>query len=233
MFLNIDKKNLKPILLAPALILSIIVFLSSIFYNVYDMKYYEKEYEKYNIYSRLGKEKTLDATQNLFDFFQGHQDIDHIFFNEDEVSHLYDVKLILDKLLGIFIGSFWLISLVIVSLYYSEKHKIVGNLAKVFLYAGIISIGFLVFVSTVYLVAGFDDMFIGFHRLLFEGNYMFDPNVSNMKAMFPDAFFQDMAHRIIMTFLYQAVMLFLLGLFIRKKLYLIFKPKNIKQRTVF
>ena len=58
-------------------------------------------------------------------------------------------------------------------------------------------------------------MFSAFHKVFFTGNYAFDPNVSNMKALFPDEFFFDTAKIIIMDIIRKALFVMSFGFLLR------------------
>ena len=147
------------------------------------------------------------------------------FFNEQERSHLYDVKILIQKAALLFYVSLVISLVIIITQYILNGKRVILLLSKIFIYTGIFTILLLSFFFLLYLFAGFDFLFIKFHEILFIGNYSFDPNVSNMKALFPDAFFFDISQAIIILTLFKSILLIAIGLLINRKL---FKRKGYK-----
>ena len=104
-----------------------------------------------------------------------------------------------------------------VILYYILGRKdFMKFLSELALYSGIFSVIILVLLACLAFFA-FDTMFILFHKLLFTGNYAFDPAFSNMKTLFPDGFFFDIGTAIILTTFIKSVLLAAFGYFLNKQ----------------
>ncbi len=194
-----------------------IISISSIFSYLYDLNYYDKKYQQYKIYDRFSKETAGNATKNLFGYFQSKNELDMAFFNEQEKSHLNDVKIILQKIQFIYIFSliiFWTILLLVYLLF---KKIFVRFFSQILLLSGIFSVSLILLFALIYLLFGFDFLFLKFHEIFFIGNYAFDPAVSNMKALFPDEFFFDISLAIVLRTLLKAIMLTVVGYFLMKK----------------
>lgn len=205
-------------ILLPISIMSILFF-SSLFSYLYNLNYYDKKYQQYNVYDRFSREQALSATENLFGFFKSNNELDTDFFNEQEISHLSDVKLLIQKANILYYSSiiiFWIILLIY---YLKHKKHFVKYFSKVLFYSGICTISLLLITVLIYIATGFNFLFLKFHEVFFVGNYSFDPNISNMKALFPDEFFFDISLAILTTTIMKALFLIVLGLIINRKLF--------------
>jgi uncharacterized membrane protein len=214
---NTDKKVFIALLSVAIISVFFIILFSSLFSYLSDLNYYDKEYQKYSIYDRFPKEKALNETKGLIGFFNSRNNLDSSFFDPGEISHLSDVKVLIDNA-----RLFYTICLIIfwcILIYYAffRKHLFIAFLSRMMLYAGIFSVAVLVLSAIVYFTIGFDIFFLRFHQLFFTGNYSFNPEVSNMKALFPDAFFSDMAASIYLVTLLKSALLAISGFFIQKK----------------
>lgn len=198
----------KTIILFTSVMLSASLFFSSIMLTAYDRKNYLAGYERYGITGRFsGLEETTDSM--LF-HFRGNGGLDRAFFRQDEISHLNDVRHLLQALEAL--QAFTLLCAVL-ALVCLNPHDI----SKMLILTCSISLGILLSCLALYLFNGFDLLFNWFHRLLFAGNYSFDPSVSNMKAILPDGFFQDMAIRVLVLYFFSAAALGATGLAIKYK----------------
>jgi integral membrane protein (TIGR01906 family) len=194
-----------------------IILFSSLFSYVFNLNYYDKEYQKYNIYDRFTKEQAINATQNIMGFFNSKNVLDSNFFNENEISHLTDVKTIIDNTRLFYIVSLILFWGIQVYYFFFKKKYFMSFFSRMLLVSGLFSILLLSLFGILYFTSGFDFLFSKFHQLFFTGNYSFNPAISNMKALFPDSFFSDMATSIYLTTLLKASLLSVSGyLFIKK-----------------
>lgn len=191
-----------------------ILFFSSIFFYTYNLNYYDKEYNKYNIYNLFSKELALNKTINIMNFFKNKELLDDKFFNENEISHLNDVRIIFNKIN--FIYNFSLIVFFII-LFYILKIKDYMKLFNSFIVAGLIGVSLIFLLVLFYSLFSFDFLFEYFHILFFKDNYAFDPKVSNMKALFPNEFFFDIAESIILLTFIKFFILLLFGFFLKFK----------------
>lgn len=202
-----------------------IISFSSLFSYLYDINYYDKGYAKYNIYQRFTKEKAMNATENILGYFKSENMLDDVFFNKDEISHLYDVKVIIGKINAIYIASLIAFWAALSLSYITLKEKFPGFFSSILLYSGLASLALMLSSVAAYLFSGFDFLFLKFHELFFTGNYMFDPRVSNMKALFPDAFFFDMASAIAAAIIIKSLLISASGYILRER----FQKKNNKK----
>ncbi len=193
-----------------------IILFSSLFSFIYNLNYYEKKYQQYNVYDRFTKEEAKNATTNLFGFFKSQNELNN-FYNEREKSHLNDVKILIGKANIIYIFSLMIFWGILISYYILNRKEIVKFFSNLLFYLGIFSISIFIIFALIYFVTGFDFLFIKFHELFFIGNYSFNPAVSNMKALFPDEFFQDIGIAIVLRTVLKSVLLIIVGYYIKKR----------------
>ena len=196
-------------------IVFVIIFLSTFFSFLYNINYYEKEYKKYNIYERFSAEKARNETLSLFGYFKSRNKLDGSFFNKNEISHLSDVKMLIDKVSRVYYICLFLFWGILVYFYLSKTF--ISYFGKLLLYSGIFSLSVILLLGFLYLISGFDFLFVRFHEVFFTGNYAFDPDVSNMKALFSDGFFLDICLAVIFQTLLKAILLIVTGRFIIKR----------------
>ncbi|MFH2020448.1 MAG: DUF1461 domain-containing protein [archaeon] len=211
-------KSYQKIFLA-ILVLSIvsIVLFSTIFSYLFNMKYYESKYLKYHIYDIFTKNQTENATQDIFDYFHSVNDLDPSFFNKDEINHLTDVKRLLESCWKIYLMSLILFWGLLFATYIIDKKRFASFFSLLLFYSGIVICISMVIIATIYFTIGFDALFLKFHEIVFTGNYAFDPAVSNMKAMFPDLFFFEIARNIIVMILIKGILLTFVGYFMKRR----------------
>lgn len=214
---NIITRKIKIIEIFLILSIIAIVLFSTLFSYIYNLNYYDKKYEQYGVYQKFDRTFLLEKTKELFDFFKNKGDLDTSFYYDLEISHLNDVKEIIQKARSYYTLSlivFWAILII----YYIKNKK---DFIKIFLRSITISGGLILmlmlFFLSMYFVFGFDILFIQFHKIFFTGNWMFDPNISNMKSMFPDAFFLDMSRSILLSIATKSLFMAIFGYFVLKK----------------
>lgn len=194
-----------------------IIFLSSLFSMLYNLNYYDKKYEQYGVYNIFSKERALNATQNLFSYFQDNQELDMKFYNEQEKNHLYDVKILLQNAkLYYYLGTtvFWIM---LILYYLFNRKELTIFFSSIMLYSGIFTVSAIIILNLIFLLTNFDFLFLKFHEMFFTGNYAFDPAVSNMKSLFPDIFFRDIGLNIILKTFLKGLVLIVTGHIFMKK----------------
>ncbi|MCM2324850.1 MAG: DUF1461 domain-containing protein [Candidatus Woesearchaeota archaeon] len=182
--LKIGSKKAMGNTIIPKLVFSAFIFLILIYssvMSVLDIKVLEYGFSRYGVYEIFSEEEAQERAQDILDFFDTGSGFQY--FNEDEQSHLMDVKILLDRFS---IAAFF--SMLII-LFWILLDK--GALDYL-MFSSIFSLIALVLVIAPFVV-DFSFMFQKFHELFFAGNYSFDPKVSEMKALFPDAFFMYLA----------------------------------------
>ncbi len=195
-----------------------IVILSSLFSYLYNINYYDKKYQQYGIYEKFTKEQALNETKNIFGYLQYKNELDMNFFNKNEESHLNDVRLLIQKIYNLYFFSMAIFWGVLFYYFLFSKKELIGFFSRMIFYSGIVSLSVLLFFVIIYFVIGFDTLFNLFHKILFTGNYAFNPLTSNMKALFPDSFFLDIAFSTLLRTFFKSILLIIMGFYLVKKI---------------
>ena len=188
---------------------------SSLFGFAYGIDQYKKEFAKAEM--RIDEQAAINASMNVIAFFQGEASLDPAFFSGSEMSHLEDVRVLLQKARMIYVSSIVLFWSIVLCVFFFRRIEFPAFLTHVCLFSGILMVAVMVIFGAL-LLMDFDIVFIGFHKIFFTGNYAFDPAVSNMKAIYSDAFFMDAAAGIMVASLAKGVMAFVAGILLRKKI---------------
>lgn len=175
-------------------------------------RFYEKEYEKYNVTESLGMEMedVMDVTRYMMAYLIGEEeelsvltDVDgerQDFFNDQDRAHMADVK-------NLFLGGLKVrtVCLVIFVLLLLLLAVLKADLKRLIPRAYAAGVG--VFLALVVLLgllfsSDFTKYFEIFHEMFFTNDlWLFDPATDYMIRMLPEGFFSDMALRIVMVFL--------------------------------
>jgi len=212
--------------IASFFLLCILLFGSfSLIFN-YKGAYYS-EYEKNNVYENVVKLKNMNiaesreyvknVTDNIFKFFKNKEDLKY--FSEEEKSHMKDVKFVVSSIKFIYyISTILFITLFFIIYFLSNKNKILfmENLYKIIIYGSSASFILLIIIF-LWAVFSFDTLFLFMHLILFpQGNWMF-PEGSLLITLFPEQFFFDMALRMFVYAIFQSVIFFIIGYWLRKQ----------------
>ncbi|WP_372999924.1 TIGR01906 family membrane protein [Lutispora sp.] len=212
-----------------ALFLSLFILLTATELIAFNMSYYDSQYEKNNIYGKLGikQEDLMESTEKLLNYLKDkRKDLDfkvairgeeQEFLSPRDKLHMVDVKnlFVIGRNIrnGIFIFFLCLIGILIFK-------KSESNLSKLFLLSSIL--GTLPIIVLIMLInIDFYKYFTIFHEIFFNNDlWLLDPKVDRLVNIFPETFFYDVALRIIIYYLTVQAVLFILGLTIniRRKL---------------
>ena len=109
------------------------------------------------------------------------------FYNERELKHMYDVKVVTQGALKVWIGGF--VFLAIVGLW-SWRGEWLPDFLKAVSHGGRVAVG-LVVAMLIFLVLNFDRLFTLFHAVFFEGDSWLFNFSDSLIRMFPVRFWQD------------------------------------------
>lgn len=215
------KKLFYPILILIFTLMLLFILLITSFEAVCyrDMDYYGREFEKYQVLSEMkqwiGDDMKEDALEEVMKqtlrYLRGDREnliiyteingTEQEFYNENEKSHMADVKLL-------FVRSLTLRALAIMSCIAIMAFLIIMENGRAFRLLGIgylkVCAGILTALLCVGLLAAsdFTKYFTIFHEIFFsQGNWMFDPRESRMINMLPEGFFSDTALRILLLYI--------------------------------
>ncbi len=197
------------------ILLSLIVLASSITFVSFSKPIYMLEYRRTGVLDTLGKSTVEPITDDLIGYLSCKNETLGDYFDANEKAHLSDVKKLFKQLCIIqFSLTILFLSCFILCI---GKNDILDRISSTLISAGIISLIVVLLAFISFLSFGFDKLFSLFHRLLFEGNYSFDPRVSLMKAMLPDQLFLEMGILIIASYLVISVLILAFGIYIRRQ----------------
>ena len=204
-------KKLSNIIAAAAMVFLIIaVLITSFQFAIYgdsDYRFYEKEYEKYQVTEDLGMEMedVMEVTEYMMDYLIGEEEelsiqttvegVRRDFFNEQDRLHMEDVR-------NLFLGGLkvrWILlagAAVLLLIFTALKGDWKRAVPKAFFTAlGIM--GVLTVILGCLFASDFNRYFTIFHEIFFTNDlWMFDPDTDLMIRMLPEGFFYDMVMRI-------------------------------------
>ena len=174
-----------------------------------DMRYFQKEYRKYDVIKNVNMEEKelLFVTEEMMSYLKGKRDNLNIeavidgeqqeFFNEKEIAHMKDVRVL-------FWGGQWLrrigvivcIITVIFLLFQSKIEFLLKCLRN-----GLIS--FIVFMAILVgiITTNFTKYFVIFHKIFFSNNlWILNPETDRLINIVPEPFFIDTSIRIVVIF---------------------------------
>jgi integral membrane protein (TIGR01906 family) len=190
--------------------LLVVILISSVDIAVYgDMRYFQKEYRKYDVIKNVNMEEKelLFVTEEMMSYLKGKRDNLNIeavidgeqqeFFNEKEIAHMKDVRVL-------FWGGQWLrrigviicIITVIFLLFQSKIEFLLKCLRN-----GLIS--FIVFMAILVgiITTNFTKYFVIFHKIFFSNNlWILNPETDRLINIVPEPFFIDTSIRIVVIF---------------------------------
>ena len=202
-----------------------------------DYKFYQKEYEKYQVTESLymDMEDVMGVTSYMMDYLIGKEEVLSIetevegrtqdFFNEQDRLHMEDVK-------NLFLGGLKLrtvmlfLAAVLVLFLILTK----ADLKKMLTGAYFAALGvFAVLIAglLVSFAVDFTASFTVFHEIFFTNDlWMFDPAEDYMIRMLPEGFFYDMVMRIGAFFVGGLVLLFAVMMAVRQKAFWKYRGKT-------
>jgi len=155
-----------------------------------------------NLYEKNINENAQKYTSQLLGYYQGENEIPEI-FNEDETSHLEDVKGVINNGTKFLI----IITLLLITLFSFTKKE---EIKKILLYSGILNLA----LPLPFIFLPFQSTFLKFHQLFFpQGNFNFPIN-STLIQFYPESFFIAATIQIMITIALISIVLIILGLLV-------------------
>jgi integral membrane protein (TIGR01906 family) len=182
---------------------------------LYDIDFYDNEYEKNGIYIKFDKLETWKNTFALWDYMKSNTDtINTDFFSEKDKLHMIDVRNLINKtILTYYVTGtiFILLAIIYCKIYGIQK------LSKILIYTG--SSIILLLVLAAILSPIFQHLFILFHKIFFTNDlWLLNPNIDNLINLYPQQFFKDFTTSIIIHSSICALLYLGIGLFLTKHL---------------
>ncbi|MFH1648964.1 MAG: DUF1461 domain-containing protein [Candidatus Woesearchaeota archaeon] len=150
---------------------------------------YQNLFSKHSTYDRLG-ENADDWNSQVMTFLVGKKDQKLEFLNNNEVSHMQDVRSILDFLGMLYWAAVLGFLFILKVLWKNERKEMKQMLAKSIFWSAGILVGVLA-IMMVFWLFDFTQAFDFFHKMLFpQGNWTF-PYSSPLIQLYPHEFFLD------------------------------------------
>jgi integral membrane protein (TIGR01906 family) len=188
-------------------------------FYVFNFKFYTGLYEKNGVYETIDRGDAVILTNSVIDFFKTGKDFQEFtlknnleYFNNDEISHLKDVKILLDKIFILFYSSILLIVILTLFLFEKQIWAFLKNISSIFIIASLVLI---ILLAILYILANnFSSLFEKFHFIFFpQGNWAF-PEGALIITIFPFGFFYDFFAKLITTSLIIAIMILIIGIIV-------------------
>lgn len=202
-----------------------------------DYRFYQKEYEKYQVTESLymDMEDVMEVTSYMMDYLIGKEEVLSIetevegrtqdFFNEQDRLHMEDVK-------NLFLGGLKLrtVMLLLAAVLVLFLILTKADLKKMLTGAYFAALGvFAVLIAglLVSFAVDFTASFTVFHEIFFTNDlWMFDPAEDYMIRMLPEGFFYDMVMRIGAFFVGGLMLLFAVMMAVRQKAFWKYRGKT-------
>lgn len=192
--------------------LVIIILFTPLAFYAFNLEYYENLQEKNGVFSVLDRGDVMGASEGIIKFFKYRKDLKFndpslqvryadksisavLWFKPDEISHLYDVRSLISKIMIVYYTGIFLFLTTLILIAEKNIKRLIRNLAIIFTSAPALII---IFIALLYLLGkNFPVLFDKFHRIFFPGgNYIFAEN-SLIISIFPYGFFYDFFIRLV------------------------------------
>lgn len=221
--MKISNRNFFGLLLVISL--PIFLLLLSIEIASFQMDFFEKKYEEYNISKRTGlsDKDLLEVTEALLDYLKGEREdiilykningIKKMVFEERELLHLRDVKVLYRK--GFTIKNTTLL-LSLISLFYFIVYR--KNKFHMYLFISSILPMIIMIVFSILINTDFYKYFVYFHEILFTNDlWQLNPNTDILIKMYPLNFFYSIAKNISILYISELFILLSISIYLMKK----------------
>lgn len=204
----------KIILIILILNLTVIAYLTSFNLNAFDEKFYEKEFRKYNVYGEFIDKDIDQINSELILYLRDKEDdYNKELFNAEEIEHLKDVKVLIQKINVFYYLALIIFILLVVALFLLDKKYLFKNLSRILFLSGLLTV-FSVLIFLVLAVLDFGNVFTVFHHIFFPGGgWLFNAS-DNIIKLYPSGFFYDIAKRIFINVIVYGNILILAGVLV-------------------
>jgi integral membrane protein (TIGR01906 family) len=203
------------------------LLLTSVQLAAFDMSFYERAYDRYNLLRTTGltKRDYLNLSENILLYLNGQRDYlynraviyggNKYLFNQKELLHMEDVKNLFVR--GYMIRNISFVSLILLMFASIRLSRGSKRHAGVSLFRGSIVLFVATSLSMLLLYTDFYRYFTDFHHLFFTNDlWLLNPETDLLINMYPLEFFNQMAVRIVLYFTVQLMAIASLGYFISR-----------------
>jgi integral membrane protein (TIGR01906 family) len=184
--------------------LPVLLITTAICWEVNEIRLYQYGFDKYKISQDTGidSQQLTGVARHLIDYFDLKTDSAQVevnrdstkfnLFNERELIHLEDVRDLVQRDYWVQGGSFLLMAVCAVVLFFGFKSGW-RPLVKGLFWGSVITLGLMIILA-LWALFGFERFFILFHLVSFSNQYwMLDPTRDYLIRLFPEGFFYDAA----------------------------------------
>jgi len=202
----------KILVIISIVLLVFILFSASFFMVFFDRSFYDKAFKKYGVYDELGEMGVRNTVDYLIKYLTSQtskiNEVEELaIFLPEERAHLEDVRNIIRavKVLGVIS----LVLLIGIIAWLSRLKDFKPSLKRILVYSSTSTLAILVILFVLSL--NFPAFFEAFHKILFpQGNYSF-PFYYLLIKLFPEAFFNEFAKKMLFHVLIISLILLTLG----------------------
>ncbi|MDF2591043.1 MAG: integral rane protein [Clostridia bacterium] len=206
------------------LMLILLLLFTNVQQIAFDRGYFNEQYEKYQIAQSIGVSEIdlMTATDNLLNYIDGKREdinfqmtiegVPQEFFSERDKLHMIDVKnlFVQGKLIRNIAFVYCLVYAIAFFFIAKSKRKVFSKLLIYTFIGGLIPIVILGILMSI----DFYKYFTIFHEIFFNNDlWQLEPAKDRLINMYPEAFFSDIAFKIVFYYIGELVLLLALGIF--------------------
>ena len=170
-----------------------LIIIANTIFVTYNKGLYLNEFRKQDTSSRV--DDPGQKIDNIFNFFRHKEELNPADFDEEQVSHMLDVRDLYDASAIIFWIIFVLDIIAVLLLYYYFR-KSLADIVKIARNGAIITISFILLLM-LSMVTIFHFMFIKFHEVFFKPGTWTLSSSSTLIRLFPFEFWKDMSMTVV------------------------------------
>ena len=192
---------------------------NSVSWAVNDLRLYSHGFDKYDVATVTGirRDDLMTAAREIRSYFNSGREPLEVrtrihgeereLFNQREVIHMRDVKVLLRGLYGADIGAAAFLVMVALGGFLIHRRSFLSSLSRLLMWGSGLTVGMVILVGLISLV-GFDSLFLFFHEASFSNDFWrLDPNRDFLVMMFPEGFWFDATMFVALATVGQAVAL--------------------------
>lgn len=216
-----DRKKLIDGVLISLIVVTLVASVATATFKsiLYDLSFYEEEFEDNGVYERLPKEIVDDEMRNILDYFRDSSELlDSYTFNRREILHMYDVKQLIVQAEDLHLVSLLLLGIILVSMFFfdeTRRKSFIISVSYALMIGGAIMI---LGLPVMYLISlDFSGFFLSFHQAAFDNDlWQLDPSMDKLIVMFPEPFFLHFMQKLITLVFFKGIFFLLMGLFLKR-----------------
>ena len=221
------ERNNKLLFITIIVLLPLMLLFCSINFVTYNIKNYEKQFERFSIMEEIGIDKNdlIVATQNLLNYIKNvREDLDFTalingeeieFFSINDKLHMIDVKNIFQAIIVAKNIGLILLMFIFFIIHFNNNVKIdIGKCLIISSVSGTLPFLMLMFLMYV----DFNKYFTIFHKIFFRNDlWLLDPKTDRLVNIFPEEFFSNMAIKILSFYFIALAVILAIGIIILLK----------------